>query len=207
MDLHVPEGPVRSLKDFLLHIVIVTIGILIALGLEQAVEAHHRAVLVHAALDGFEKELTADETQLDEVIGAMPKLRAQIEAELANLNAAAPGPFQYTGVYYNPISTASWDTAVATQALSDLPLEQAHLYAEAFNWLRLFGDVERQGMSHWESTGAFGGDVKAMTPDERRTLIERLRHYKNFTQTVELIGNGAKAACDRALKKDKPSHA
>ncbi len=207
MDLHAPEGPVRSVKDFLMHIFIVTIGILIALGLEQAVEAHHRSVLVHAALDGFEKELTVDEEQLDEMIAAMPKLRVQIEGELANLNAAAPQPFHYTGVNYDQISTASWDTALATQALAHLSFEQAHLYAEAFDFLRLFADIERQGMSHWEETGAFGTDVKAMTQEERHALIERLRRYQNYTLTVELIGKGAKAACDRALKKDKPSHA
>jgi len=44
VDLHVPEGPIRSLKDFLLHIVIVTIGILIALGLENTREACRAAV-------------------------------------------------------------------------------------------------------------------------------------------------------------------
>ena len=207
MDLHAPEGPIRSVKDFLMHIVIVTIGILIALGLEQAVEAHHRSVLVHATLDGFEKELTVDETQLDEIIAAMAKLRAQIQAELTNLSAVAPQPFQYVGISYDPISTASWDTAVATQALSHLSFEQAHLYAEAFDFLRLFDQIERQGMAHWEETGAFGDDVKAMTQEERHALIERLRRYQNYTLTVDLFAKAAKSACDRALKKDQPSHA
>jgi hypothetical protein len=34
MDIHGPVGPTRSLKEFAVHIGIVTIGILIALGLE-----------------------------------------------------------------------------------------------------------------------------------------------------------------------------
>jgi hypothetical protein len=34
MELHLP-GPIRSLKDFLTHLGIITLGILIALGLEQ----------------------------------------------------------------------------------------------------------------------------------------------------------------------------
>jgi hypothetical protein len=37
MDLHPPGGPVRSVKDFFVHIGVVTLGILIALGLEQLV--------------------------------------------------------------------------------------------------------------------------------------------------------------------------
>jgi hypothetical protein len=50
MDLHPPGGPVRSLKDFFIHIGVVTPGILIALGLEQLVESHHRAHLADAAI-------------------------------------------------------------------------------------------------------------------------------------------------------------
>ena len=33
MDIHPPEGPVHSFKDFLFHLLTVTIGILIALSL------------------------------------------------------------------------------------------------------------------------------------------------------------------------------
>jgi len=57
MDLHPPGGPVRSVKDFFVHIGVVTLGILIALGLEQLVEAHHRANLAKIAVAGFRREL------------------------------------------------------------------------------------------------------------------------------------------------------
>lgn len=61
MELHAPGGPVRSLKDFLVHIGVVTLGILIALGLEQLVEAHHRSQLAKTAVASFRKELVYDE--------------------------------------------------------------------------------------------------------------------------------------------------
>ena len=46
MEIHGPEGPTNSFKDFAIHIVIVTIGILIALGLEGIRESiyEHRIV-------------------------------------------------------------------------------------------------------------------------------------------------------------------
>lgn len=87
MDLHVPEGPIRSVKDFLTHIVIVTIGILIALGLEQLVEMHHRHRLVEETVEGFRHELTDNREQLNEVLAAMPPLRDRIAAEIANLES------------------------------------------------------------------------------------------------------------------------
>ena len=118
MDLHVPEGPIRSIKDFLIHIVIVTIGILIALGLEQLVEAHHRHRLAEEAVAGFRRELADDRTAMDEVMASMPKLRTDIDAEILNLESPVPREIHYPGFTYNVISTASWETAVATRALA-----------------------------------------------------------------------------------------
>ena len=51
MDLHPPGGPVRSLKDFLVHLGIVTLGILIALGLGQLVETRQRSKIAAEALE------------------------------------------------------------------------------------------------------------------------------------------------------------
>lgn len=43
LDVHAPHESVHTFKDFLIHIVTIVIGLLIAIGLEQAVEyIHHR---------------------------------------------------------------------------------------------------------------------------------------------------------------------
>ncbi|HEV7122840.1 MAG TPA: hypothetical protein VGN24_05360, partial [Rhodanobacter sp.] len=42
-DIHVPEHSTRTWRDFFIHIATIVIGLLIAIGLEQAVEyVHHR---------------------------------------------------------------------------------------------------------------------------------------------------------------------
>src|SRR5450631_552546 len=40
-DVHTPHDTVHSWKDFFIHIAIITIGLLIAVGIEQTVEAVH----------------------------------------------------------------------------------------------------------------------------------------------------------------------
>ncbi len=43
MDVHAPHKPIHSIKEFLVHLLAITIGLLIALGLESSVEwVHHR---------------------------------------------------------------------------------------------------------------------------------------------------------------------
>ena len=57
MDIHPPEGPTNSLKDFAIHIVVVTIGILIALGLEGVREMVYAHTLVRETRENFRREI------------------------------------------------------------------------------------------------------------------------------------------------------
>jgi len=193
------------LKDFLVHIGVVTLGILIALGLEQLVEAHHRSHLAKVALDGFRKELDYNEGQINQVLAGVAKLQAKIETAIGNLSTApAPGaaepPLDYPGIFLNVVSTASWDTAVATQALNELPFETVTRYAQAYGTVRLFGDAERQSLGAWEDLRRFGTNPAALTKDQRAALILELRRYGNVLTIVEFAGRGALRSCADALK-------
>jgi len=145
MDLHPPGGPVRSLKDFFIHIGVVTLGILIALGLEQLVESHHRAHLADVAVAGFRRELAFNEDQVRDVLARIPEKQAKVDEAIAMLSTApaaggAPEPITYPGISLDLVSTASWDTAIATQALTELPFDAVARYAQAYGAVRLFID-------------------------------------------------------------------
>jgi hypothetical protein len=208
MDLHPPGGPVRSVKDFFVHIGVVTLGILIALGLEQLVEAHHRASLAKIAVAGFRKELAYNENQVKDVLARMPELQGMIDKAISRLTAApTPGtaeePIKYPGISLDLVSTASWDTAIATQALNELPFDSVSRYAQAFGTLRLFAETERDGLSVWQGMHRFGTDPAALTKDQRLSMIEELRRYGNVMTVIEFTGRGALAACDAALTASK----
>ncbi len=205
MELHLP-GQVRTLKDFLVHLGIVTLGILIALGLEQLVESHHRSRIARETVAGFRRELSDNRAQVEEVLAAMPKLREKIQAQLIALNALGSAesksavPIDYPGIYFDLVSSASWDTAIATPALNDIPYADAKRYSEAYGVMRVFVDEERIGLSTWQDLRAFGQDAAVLTPDRRRALMEQLHRYESFTYVIDLVGKGALQACDRALR-------
>jgi hypothetical protein len=129
MDLHPPGGPVRSL----------------ALGLEQLVESHHRAHLAHVAVAGFRKELAFNEDQVRDVLARIPEKQAKVDAAIARLSSApaagsAPEPIAYPGISLDLASTASWDTAIATQALAELPFDaELRRYANVLMIIELLG--------------------------------------------------------------------
>jgi hypothetical protein len=204
MELH-PPAPIRTLREFFTHIGIVTVGILIALGFESLVDTHHHRALAAEAVDGFRHELSDDRAQVQEVLARMPQLREQIGAQIEALaTPAAPGaarqPIQYPGITYNLMTTASWDTAIATQALNDIPYARAKRYSEAYGVLKPFVEEERVGFATWQDLRIYGEDAAGLTPEQRRALIEQLRRYENFTHVIDTIGKGALESVDQALK-------
>ena len=204
MELHSPGGPVRSVKDFFVHIGVVTVGILIALGLEQIVEAHHRATLAKSAVAGFRKELVYNQGQVREVLAGMPELQGKIDAAIAKLSPnPSPGnsaaPIVYPGIHLDVVSTASWDTAIATQALNELPFETVTRYAQAYGTLRLFAETERDGITIWLGINRFGTDPAALTQDQRASLLQELRRYSNALAAIDFAGHGTLKSCDAAL--------
>lgn len=205
MDLHPPGGPVRTVKDFFIHLGIVTLGILIALGLEQVVETHQRSKVAAEALAGFRQEIADNEANVKEVMAEMVALRAKTLAAIAKLlQVYGPGiaepPIEYPGVRLDFISSASWESAIATHALNDLPYDTVKRYAEAFGALRIFLDAERSGIALWQDMRRFGADPAALSKEQRIRLVEELRRYETFTHAIDLIGKGALKSCDAALK-------
>jgi len=84
LDVHPRHEPVRTLKEFFIHIATITIGLLIAVGIEQTVEfVHHRNQIrqleqqMHAV---FESNLQSDEDDLKRLVG--------LRAYLVDLRAA-----------------------------------------------------------------------------------------------------------------------
>jgi hypothetical protein len=57
VDVHVPEKSIRTWKDFLLHLLTITIGLFIALTLEAAVESMHHRHLVREARANLRSEI------------------------------------------------------------------------------------------------------------------------------------------------------
>lgn len=132
-------------------------------------------------------------------------LQAKIEKAIAQLSSVpAPGsaepPIVYPGFSLEVVSTASWDTAVATQALNELPFESVARYAQAFGTLRLFAEMERETLSIWKDLRRFGTDPAAISKDQRAALILELRRYGNALTVVDFSSRAALRDCGEALK-------
>jgi hypothetical protein len=204
MELHVPHGSIRSVKDFLVHIGIVTVGVIIALGLGQIVEAYHRSKMAAESMEGFRREIGFAESQVKQVLDSIPAWRSQIDAEIARLSAtpaegADPMPIHYPEPAFQIIRKASWETAIATQIIAALPHDKVRGYELAYEELTIFVDEERIGVGYWYELNKYGESDTALSAEDRRTLIKELRRYKAFAWFLEAIGTDALKICASAL--------
>jgi hypothetical protein len=60
LDVHAPHEPVNRWRNFFIHLATITIGLFIALSLEECVELRHHWRLVHEAEANMQNEIEAN---------------------------------------------------------------------------------------------------------------------------------------------------
>ncbi len=121
-----------GVRDLLLNLLMITIGLLIALSLEGLVEWCHHVHLVEQARKSLNAELAANRRSLEKALPIVAKERAAADANLAMLQriqdnprdkAARHGALDAAFEVVNPRKTA-WITAQATGALAYMPMSR-----------------------------------------------------------------------------------
>lgn len=123
LDVHVPEGGMHGIKDFLLHIFTITVGLFIALMLEGCVEKIHQHHLRDEAESNIRQEIRQNENELQTTLDAAVQEKKNLVSILNFLDARSQGkPYDVTSLSlkytFGTPSDANWHTATATAALS-----------------------------------------------------------------------------------------
>ena len=144
MEVHKAK-PIHSWRALVNEIGVIVLGVLIALGAEQAVEALHWRAKVSSAREAMHTELYEDAGYAYErvVLGACEKAQlAALEAKLA-ANPVAWKAFAgpAAGVAYAvPVRTwpsAAWEAALASSALAHMPRDEMQKFAGAYQTVRI----------------------------------------------------------------------
>jgi len=150
MEIHAPHQPILTVKEALVHLGIVTIGILIALSLEGLVERQHHRNLVQEANTNITNELRDNRNELQGFLKALPKLRSNDLNALQYLDAVSahhpPEHGEMTLNFSRPdLSSASWKTAQTIGALGLMDYQDVKRYAAVYElqdeFVRLQGNT------------------------------------------------------------------
>src|SRR5437868_11336545 len=92
LDVHPPHDNVHSWSQFFIHIVAITIGLLIAIGLEQTVVYFHHRHQLKEARGELAAELESNRRVVGINLEAARKITADLEADMALLRVPQISP-------------------------------------------------------------------------------------------------------------------
>jgi hypothetical protein len=147
IDVHAPHGGLHTWKDFWIHLGTITLGLLIAISLEQSVEWMHRLHERSQLQEDLRSEaltnhdfVTTDVAIYDRQIAWLLELQRDVEEARATAGKAAflyperpegiPDSPHY--VSYHVFETEAWTTAKESSLLVLLPRAEAEIYARVY---------------------------------------------------------------------------
>lgn len=191
MDIHKPK-PVHGWREFASEILVIVTGILIALSLEQAVEAWHWHEQVADAREALGDQLGEAIGQGRERVTTSACIDARLATLAAALDAAAEsGRLPAIGdIGVPPMrtwSTGNWQSAVASQTVEHFPMRARSLYSLLFG----YADIERRAseddLRQWQRLYAMVGPGRRIEIAEIAGLREAVIAARTDSQQIDFM--------------------
>jgi len=179
MEVHVPHEPIHSWRDFFIHIATITVGLLIAIGLEQTVEYFHHRTLAHEAREAIRREMSANRKEAAKDLNQLTREIADMQTNAGIARTLRDDPhtalpkhmaFEFD---WSSLDDAAWTTSHDSLALTYLPTAEVQYYTDIYNQQKLVNDYAVATFTRQiEAAGplAVAGPEK-LKPEEVATLV------------------------------------
>ena len=181
MEVHPPEHPIHTWRDFVVHIATIVVGLLIAIGLEQSVEWLHHRHVVHTAHNNIRAEMEANRHLLEADQRSLESLRALLLADLKFLRgyrkqANAADVHLGLNLDWSGLGESAYQTARETGAFAYMPFGEVQQIDDVYRQHELLANA---GVLFFSSiyriaTPLQGGrSLQDISPEEMQLMTER----------------------------------
>jgi hypothetical protein len=139
LDVHAPEHGIGGPRDFMIHLLTITVGLLIALGLENAAEAmHHRhqrreaETMIRQELRDNEQLIESSKDQFEQERNGMNAVLADLELMSQGKTPATPLVEKEFVFHQAPMQDSAWRTASSTGVLSYMDYDEVERFSGAY---------------------------------------------------------------------------
>jgi hypothetical protein len=212
IDVHPPHEPIHGWRDFLLHLLTITIGLLIALSLEGCVEWQHHRHLVHEAEASLHAEIQSNAKGMQDSIADLHHKQDDLKHDVTLLkylikNHKFPEDAHISlGASIQTLDDVSWRTAQSTGALSYMPYARAEEYSNIYNaQAELYASEQQAARDAILSLAPFtnyGKDDPDPTPEQANDIKQKIEVLQSQLTLVDSFMN----SLDREYKKYLTAH-
>jgi hypothetical protein len=153
IEVHAPHESVHSWKDILIHIGIITVGLLLAIGLEQTVEFFHHRHQVAETREALKNEREVNihyyASETEEIHRMIPLLRMNLAVyQYLRKHPGAPksqwpGDIHWFAIYPR-YSNAAWKSAQTNDILRYMPQEEVRHLSVLYDRLELLTEANQR---------------------------------------------------------------
>jgi hypothetical protein len=191
MDIHKPR-PWHGWREFAKEVGTIVLGVLIAIGAEQGVEAlHHRDIVRHGEEDlrdnfsRFVEYKAALDQEAPCMAARVAELRAIIDEAAVKRRLPRVGPIPQP--YPRPWQIDTWDAMVSSQAATYLPKERGVLYSRiAMSARDLYQDATAE-WTEWGALRSLSGSPRPFGETEAAKTRETLARASSQAELVRFI--------------------
>lgn len=192
MHIHLPK-PLHGWRQFIGEVGIIVIGVLIALGAEQAIDGIHKRSEAREARSEIEAEVVTDITRIrqrafnaDCVDARLDEMDQIIDGEKANGAIRRPSLIGRPPRY--AIETTRWDAASQSGRVSLLPSDWQAQFGFLYTVLRYHYQVNTEEETVWSRLNALSG-IERITPEVRFTLKQDIAQARFDNSSLRQVAN------------------
>jgi hypothetical protein len=206
MDIHPPMGRAETLREMAVHILIVTIGILIALGLEGIRESWREHSAVREARESFQAELRLDREQLARDQENVRQVDSQLDEIVANMPQLAKNPPElekrvldlHPGFYF--FRTTAWESALSSGALTHMRRQELDGFVDAYLGVKNYQEASRGAIPVWIEVETYFPSHHSYRSSEVADGEQKLRKLRMAMQVMKHLGQEMSSGIDEAAK-------
>jgi hypothetical protein len=208
MDIHPPHRPFQSFREFVLQLVTITAGVLIALSLEGLLTWREHRALVAEARSAIRKEIADNSKELAGELGARHERDAQIASALEVANTLlASGRIGHLAINLNfgfaDLSDSSLRTAERTGAVGLMDYGEVHDYSRLYALQELFVGQQRKILDTVTAALALvsSGELTHAPRGDLETFRQHLLTLRALILVEDQLGRQLTSLYDARLKQ------
>ena len=140
LDVHPPHKAIEGVGEFFLHLFTITVGLLIAVGIEAAVERHQHRELAAEARDTMTAEIRKNSSNVADALKDIEQEQQKLKDNLARVRKVQLNPSDPTSrdlhldITFNTtgLEDTGWRTAQVTGALAFMPYAESERYTSIY---------------------------------------------------------------------------
>jgi hypothetical protein len=207
VEIHPPHAAAHSIKDFLLQLVTITAGVLIALSIEGLLEWNHHRLLVREAKETIAREIVDNKNALARHFKDWDRSSDGIEKSLTLANdllATKKSDINEFELQFHmsSLSDAGWRTAERTGALTYMDYADVQAYARLYGYQDLYVSQQRRVMERTVSAlsqVAGSADPHTAPPGDLERFRLELLALRGEMLADKQLGESLLKAYDEAL--------